>query len=560
MNHGKVCCSGSSLFLKNAYGTGYMLRISKLDGFSSSQFLNVIHKYVPTAILSLEMETEALYQLETVRSENFTSNMSKLFNDMEGNKAHYRIDTYGMSYTTLEDVFLTVGADLNVEQTNGMTDTVDNSIVKFTGNSDMLTGTPLLLAQCYGLFLKRLYFSIRYWPMFIFQILVPTLIVIGAMLLGAMIRNVDDDIKGGGFDDGRLLDIKSIYGADTKPFVYGGEQYHKAYAIVNKERAEADVHYFPTTLDDNSDINKYLLDKANNLQTYISHYIYGAGYKSDKPNVYQLWSNDEQYHSQPLSAIAHFEALIATVLPERANDIAINVVLTPIRATYGDGNHDKEDKSQKVFLALTTWVVTCLVMLPIAFPFLAASYILFPVLEQSSKAKLVQLMTGLSPVTFWAMNFVFDLLQHLLAILVLYLVIFLFDTDHIFFNTNGSNSSSMYPSCLVLVIVANFCLRIFRCGFILFAALLWCGHNSSELSTVLLLPHTIVGLCGDGGHLHHHRLDRQHRHVGGAHDELTGRHAHHVRGCRAAGACHLPAVSDLLLLVWLPKSLSALAS
>src|SRR5690606_31917807 len=52
--------------------------------------------------------------------------------------------------------------------------------------------------------------------------------------------------------------------------------------------------------------------------------------------------------------------------------------------------------------------------------------------ENASKAKLIQLMTGLSPANFWFANFIFDLANHLLAITILLGVILLFDSGHIF--------------------------------------------------------------------------------------------------------------------------------
>ena len=96
--------------------------------------------------------------------------------------------------------------------------------------------------------------------------------------------------------------------------------------------------------------------------------------------------------------------------------------------------------------SILSWALTCLIFLPIAFPFLAASYILYPIREHASKAKLIQLMTGLSPITFWVANFLFDVLNHVISISALYAVIYFFDSENIFFGGHHGSSSGMCVS------------------------------------------------------------------------------------------------------------------
>src|SRR5699024_10546771 len=90
---------------------------------------------------------------------------------------------------------------------------------------------------------------------------------------------------------------------------------------------------------------------------------------------------------------------------------------------------------------LLPWALSSLVFMPIAFPFLAASYVLFVVHEQGTKSKLLQLMTGLPPVIYWLANFLFDMFNHLVAITSLYMVIYFFDSEHIFFASNQTHST-----------------------------------------------------------------------------------------------------------------------
>ncbi|NXL84346.1 ABCA1 protein, partial [Alectura lathami] len=68
ISHGKLCCVGSSLFLKNQLGTGYYLTLVKKDVDSSlssyvSAISNLITKHVPEARLVEDIGHELTYVL-----------------------------------------------------------------------------------------------------------------------------------------------------------------------------------------------------------------------------------------------------------------------------------------------------------------------------------------------------------------------------------------------------------------------------------------------------------------------------------------------------------------
>ena len=75
-------------------------------------------------------------------------------------------------------------------------------------------------------------------------------------------------------------------------------------------------------------------------------------------------------------------------------------------------------------------------MVPLTVPFLAASYVLFPVHERVDNSKLLQLMTGISSLTFWLASYLFDLLTHLVATSLIFLVFVIFDYNNVFMASN----------------------------------------------------------------------------------------------------------------------------
>uniref|UniRef100_A0A671L8X3 ATP-binding cassette sub-family A member 1-like n=1 Tax=Sinocyclocheilus anshuiensis TaxID=1608454 RepID=A0A671L8X3_9TELE len=154
ISHGKLCCVGSSLFLKTQLGTGYYLTLvkkdfdlsvsscrtssstvsySKEDSVSESSsdaglgsdhesetttidislISNVIFKHVPTARLVEDLGHEITYVLpyESAKDGAFV----ELFHEIDDRLTDLGISSYGISDTTLEEIFLKVAEDNGVD-------------------------------------------------------------------------------------------------------------------------------------------------------------------------------------------------------------------------------------------------------------------------------------------------------------------------------------------------------------------------------------------------------------------------------------------------------------
>src|SRR5699024_5185040 len=116
-----------------------------------------------------------------------------------------------------------------------------------------------------------------------------------------------------------------------------------------------------------------------------------------------------------------------------------------------------------------------------------AAYILQPIRENTSKSKLLQLMTGLSPVTLWAVNLTFDLLVHTSIITILYLINAILDSDHLFFDS-FSTASALFAL-----------LFSYGLGAIPFAYILsYCFSKTSRGFTVIMQISTYLGTVAGG--------------------------------------------------------------
>jgi ATP-binding cassette subfamily A (ABC1) protein 3 len=120
MAHGKLMCSGSPLFLKNQFGVGYTLTIVKLPQPRSDtekvfevsdKIKRLIHSFIPESESLSDVGNEQSFRLPFSASNMFVT----LFHHLDEKKQELSIQEYGISVTTLEEVFLRV-ADIDEEE------------------------------------------------------------------------------------------------------------------------------------------------------------------------------------------------------------------------------------------------------------------------------------------------------------------------------------------------------------------------------------------------------------------------------------------------------------
>ncbi|GMF11425.1 unnamed protein product [Phytophthora lilii] len=111
---GQLRCAGSSLFLKNRFGAGYNLTMIKVsDGSCDVQQIETfLKKYVPGVKRLSSSGSELVFQLPTASSEAFPSMLEQLDAEIHA----LGVQQYGISVTTLEEVFLRISQEIDEQQ------------------------------------------------------------------------------------------------------------------------------------------------------------------------------------------------------------------------------------------------------------------------------------------------------------------------------------------------------------------------------------------------------------------------------------------------------------
>uniref|UniRef100_A0A665WS11 Cholesterol transporter ABCA5 n=1 Tax=Echeneis naucrates TaxID=173247 RepID=A0A665WS11_ECHNA len=152
ISQGQLKCVGSSLYLKTKCGVGYHLRMSINNGCEAEKITSLVKQHVPKAKLSRQHEAEL----------TFTLPFESLFSHLDC-QPDLGIINYGVSMTTLEDVFLRLEAEAEVDQAdysvfnreqaedecdNASLDDTDQRLLAFSENkSDVVSGHALWRQQ-----------------------------------------------------------------------------------------------------------------------------------------------------------------------------------------------------------------------------------------------------------------------------------------------------------------------------------------------------------------------------------------------------------------------------
>uniref|UniRef100_A0A8C4ISC9 P-type phospholipid transporter n=1 Tax=Dicentrarchus labrax TaxID=13489 RepID=A0A8C4ISC9_DICLA len=213
ISKGQLHCCGSPLFLKNCFGVGFYLtlvrrmkdikkREVRFTFYTKSararekvslkwdidSITTLIHHHVPDAKLIETIGQELTYLLPNKGFKHRA--YASLFRELEETLGDMGLSSFGISDTSLEEIFIKVTADgeavnnatkqNGVMQANGIThDASDNSAGK---GSRQVKGASLTLKQFHALLVKRFQHAIRSQKDFLAQIVLPASFVLIALI------------------------------------------------------------------------------------------------------------------------------------------------------------------------------------------------------------------------------------------------------------------------------------------------------------------------------------------------------------------------------------------
>ncbi|XP_069709551.1 ATP-binding cassette sub-family A member 13 [Phaenicophaeus curvirostris] len=192
LQRGKLRCCGSPSYLRETYGQGHSLTLIKKpcvfeiqDPKHIVQVTSLVQTHIPEAFLKENSGTELTYVIpERADKTSFKG----LFQALDQSLHHLHVTGYGISDTTLEEVFLKLLQDsekmpcvpqaAHQDHTNG----IESTYISLTRASSIY-GARLVLAQIVAFLMKRFHRTRRDWRGSLSNVLMPVLFVALAMAL-----------------------------------------------------------------------------------------------------------------------------------------------------------------------------------------------------------------------------------------------------------------------------------------------------------------------------------------------------------------------------------------
>ncbi|OCT63756.1 hypothetical protein XELAEV_18044852mg [Xenopus laevis] len=245
LEQGGLKCCGSPMYLKEKFGSGYHLTLTKKfpnrenrEECNVEAVTDLIKSHISEAHLKEDVGGELVYILPPFNAEISGAYLS-LLQALDSRMNDLHIGCYGISDTTIEEVFLKLTDGLNEDEEDAMAWSNTKTVVPIPSeenvnvqdelsltnyrfsdrddqpltNEENLFGVSLLLKKIMAILIKRLHNSRRNWRGLISQVLLPVLFVVIAMGLGSLSSN---EVS---FPE--LLLTPNLYGTSSQSVAFG---------------------------------------------------------------------------------------------------------------------------------------------------------------------------------------------------------------------------------------------------------------------------------------------------------------------------------------------------
>ncbi|THD28532.1 ATP-binding cassette subfamily A (ABC1) member 3 [Fasciola hepatica] len=475
MADGKLRCLGSPLYLKAKYGAGYLLTVKRLAETSSGPLVAQIHRHIPEASLRSDHGEEVRVLLPLESANRFPA----LFADLEACKQALGACSFGISVTTMEEVFFRVSeseshgamsfglagvsrstSETELPSTSGYrTDTCSVAGASVAGlssytytDTDMIElrkrGCSLYWSQLSALLIKRGIYLKRHRILLLSQLLIPVVLTtVGLLVFRQMAYNVDSV-------DPRIRLSLDSFGS---PLVVS--EANNDLSTETHDLAEQFLETY-TAQFDSAQVRSWRIRNASAFEetlstqvaeptfsVYISEYIVGLVMKPPttvkKRNATlsaQLFFQGESFHALPTAlntfANARLQFLVkrsakypheCPLLKPDTKLARLDAFNQPLPLTDQDraARMDSIDGLQRVVIAGFPLVSALL----LAMSFAGASFGPAIIHEYVTKAKHLQFVSGVKMFSYWFANFIWDTSVFLLICATVLSVFAAFNVD-----------------------------------------------------------------------------------------------------------------------------------
>jgi ABC-type multidrug transport system ATPase subunit len=548
MAKGKLRACGSSLFLKNHFGVGYNLTIEKKPAAEAGRIQQYVrNKVVEAKILSC-VGAEVSFQLPRTATDSFKA----LFEGLDKHKEELGIENYGVSVTTLEEVFLRVtrGDETDVagraaisvrrhsleERRHSMEESrqrrlsstglglagdtaLDKSLppnnkslsIKALDVGDAKTppagGNSATYAKqrngvagagdeddlaidynnhwrffrrhMYALLIKRFLYFKRDKKAWVYQFILPAIFVlVGCLLMKAGVASIFAEemppltLGLAAYNPGIRNNANPLpFNADGGAFGYTrweGNQYVLNPSVVGQEAIMAAIPAGPTL-----PTYSFPADAVQNVQNMSASLLASRGdWKASRYGAMTFAVVDTQEFNYNVHANftgAHASAIFTNlvnegILRQFAPGASIRTTVKPLGVTQNE-----------VATASSFDGFNIVIMIMLSFAFIPAAFALFVVRERETKAKHLQLVSGVSFFSYWLSTWLFDFASYQIPLWMTIAILKIFDAKALM-------DGDAFGATVVLMELFGASVT----GFTYLTSFMFAKHSMAQVATILL--------------------------------------------------------------------------
>uniref|UniRef100_A0A7N4V510 ABC transporter domain-containing protein n=1 Tax=Sarcophilus harrisii TaxID=9305 RepID=A0A7N4V510_SARHA len=399
MAKGELQCCGSSLFLKHKYGAGYHLIIVKEPRCNIEEISHLILNYVPTATMESNVAAELSFILPKESSYKFES----LFTELEEKQTELGIASYGVSVTTMEEVFLRVSKlvdssiDLqaiqlptlkykkNTEDTEDSENLDDSSelelksLSKKKSHVKLNTGFCLHCQQFFAMLVKKIMYS---W-----HAPAPSL----------------------------KLSL-NVYGKTFVPYNFSGTSLDPKLKKIFLQTLNNDGH---TPIPVTGNLDKELLSKAKENENFDNYYLIAFSFKQyGNHTLITAFFNNQAFHT-PSIVVSVIDNILFKLLSGPQASITV--------FNHPQPRSELQIKNDQYFGGSLAFDIA--IHLLYGMGSLASTFSIVAVSERVIKAKHIQFVSGVYAFNFWLSSLLWDLIIFFIPCLLLLGLFKIFDVQ-----------------------------------------------------------------------------------------------------------------------------------
>ncbi|KAH8345395.1 hypothetical protein KR084_010845 [Drosophila pseudotakahashii] len=419
MCDGELKCHGTSFFLKKQYGSGYRLICVKRDDCETNEVTALLNKYIPGLKPECDIGAELSYQLPDTASAKF----EEMFGQLEDQSDELHLNGYGVGITSMEEVFMKVGAEKDstgnlkdqseiMNGGSGFRGEDDNESVQsdgiFSENRRLLQGFQLLSNQWKAMLLKKFLYTWRNKLLLLIQNIMPVFFVVVTIL---------------------IIETQGTF-QELKPITMSLSQYPLAVTVLDRSAvtngtstsdlansyekiALAHGSNYGLELTGKQLFEDYILELGKTIQVRInSRYLVAA---TINETMIIAWLNNQALHTAPLTVNMVHNAIADQLL---GPNVKIEVTNAPLPYTTNT-LLSQLSLGNNLGTQLASNLCFCMC-------FVSSIYILFLIKERESRAKLLQFVGGVKVWTFWLSQFICDFATYIVTALIVVITIVCF--------------------------------------------------------------------------------------------------------------------------------------